>query len=101
MRCSGMTISKIKFPRVYRCNNCSCDILVRFVLYVQVIVVVLVRILLSRIFNAHHLVLLDEAFPASFWQRSIMMAEKRLLQDIETGVVGDSDTDEAKVMKPF
>ena len=28
-----------------------------------------------------------------------MMAEKRLLQDIETGVVGETDTDEAKVRK--
>ena len=63
--------------------------------------VVLVRILLSRTFNSHHLVLLDDAFPASFWQKNIMMAEKRLLQDIETGVVGDSDTDEAKVKNNF
>lgn len=61
-----------------------------------VIVVVLVRVLLSRLFNSHHLVLLDEAFPASFWKKSIMMAEKRLLQDIEKAVVGDTDTDEAK-----
>ena len=61
--------------------------------------VVLVRVLLSRLFNSHHLVLLDEAFPASFWKKSIMMAEKRLLQDIEKAVVGDTDTDEAKVKK--
>ena len=61
--------------------------------------VVLVRILLSRMFNSHHLVILDEALPASFWQKSIMLAEKRLLQDIEKGVVDDSDTDEAKVTK--
>ena len=59
--------------------------------------VVLVRILLSRLFSAHHLVILDEALPASFWQRSIMLAEKRLLQDIEKGDVDDSETDEAKV----
>lgn len=57
------------------------------------------RILLSKLFSSHHLVILDEALPASLWQRSIMIAEKRLLQDIENDDVGGSETDEAKVWK--
>ncbi|XP_065070911.1 electrogenic sodium bicarbonate cotransporter 1-like isoform X2 [Rhopilema esculentum] len=61
-----------------------------------VILVMLFRIALSKLFSSPHLVILDELLPPSSWQKSIMMAEKRLLQDLDKEVGEDIDTDDAK-----
>ena len=57
----------------------------------------LFRIALSKLFSSPHLVILDEVLPPSSWQKSIMMAEKQLLQDLDKDVGEDIDTDDAKV----
>eukprot|EP00794_Sanderia_malayensis_P018297 gene18297-20120_t len=58
---------------------------------VAMVLTMLLRFLLSKIFRTHHLVVLDEAIPKNIWQQKLLLVKEQLLKDLEKGEETDDD----------